>query len=323
MKKILLLSLFFLFLNLIGVGQSKKQIIKNLNSRIDSIETIISIQNNSVKQLTNYLMKISSSTTTYEKAISSNSDALQKLKSKVAEQDKKIKQLESQIQSFNYFIDGLNNDRFNAFSHTKTNWDEITDGNKIRGFSLIGEEIKFDNKNFKGDIAKLSDNYNTHVYKAAISPLSKKKRYVAIYLWEAGLFFCDLTTMYSYRLDIYAPYIWLSWSPNMDYVIFHHYYEEADATMYSYDIKSNTLKELDLRRDVKKDNEGFLLEDIRFDVENLIWISPFVFKIVANFHCNPYTYENCNYDNEWKEILHSYTYTYDIKQNKIINTKKH
>lgn len=198
-------------------------------------------------------------------------------------------------------------EKLNSFSQSNTNWRGIQD---VDFFNLNSEnQIQYNNQLFKGD---LSGSQRTVV---KISPTSENEKFAVVYVEDKGIFVCDLERMTSHKMDIYSPYTWLSWSPELDFVIFHHYYE-ADGTLYSYDLRAQVLTELSFSSEYNIDAEQLI-----FDVEKLKWYSPSAFEIPVTINCNPYNSEtNCD-ELGHEQVLRSKTYRYDVKLDEIVETK--
>jgi hypothetical protein len=195
----------------------------------------------------------------------------------------------------------------NLHSHTKTKWEEVNKEKNIREFTLDeSNHIKYNNQPFKGDLSNIEAPYNP-----SISPTSQNNKYAAIDIDES-LFICDLDRLISYKLDIYYPFRWLSWSPTTDFALFAQSYE-GSSSLYSYNLKTNQLTELNFNSEFNNETEV-----IEFNVDNILWFSINSFEVPISVKCNRYS-DDCIDDGK---ILRSYIYTYDVVQNLIKKRKK-
>jgi len=312
MKNVYLGIFLILLSNYECFGQSKKEQINTLNYRVDSLLTIISNQSNLITKFTNNLLE-------QNEILSKKEKELQELQRDLTNYEIEIKVRNIQINKLSKSIDSLKVLLLNAYSHSNIDWSKLETNYEINGFKLsnIGE-LTYHDKSFSGEIA-----LNRHD-NIMVSPLSGNKKYSFCFSYEgqysdySRLYLFNHETMSSKKIDIMYPLLWLSWSPNVDYVILGRYYE-ADMALFTYNITQNTVIELDFSKDVKKE-DGFWVEEIRFDLDNLVWVSDTTFSVVVNIHCNPYVLEDLCDNAQRKVVLRSYKYIYDIDKNLIINT---
>lgn len=221
-------------------------------------------------------------------------------------------------------------DSLNRFSFSKQNWKTITTKDEVisnNSFQLKNSKSAQTALNaFKQKVSNFDEN-NTYV-----SPLSKDKKYFSIILEEeeSGIYFFNLEKMSAQNFKIFSPSLWLSYSPNQDFVLYHQYIEGQSSTLYYYDIKNNELTTIDFQNQgLKNSDVGFIspYEVIQFDLENINWINENEFEISSNIYSETWNRQGAKNEEIPSDELRNedgsvtYIYTYNVKLKKCVQTK--
>lgn len=110
------------------------------------------------------------------------------------------------------------------------------------------------------------------------------------------------------------PMIWSSFSPDSSIVLMASYYE-SDMMLYSIQLTSFIVQKISIPINVKKTKDGFPLEDISYNLDEIKWIGNSTIELTADIKCNPYNDDNCD-DQKRLIALRSYIIKYDILNNK-------
>ena len=308
MKKINIILFLILFSTITVFGQSKKEQIATLNKQVVELQNQISEKNIKITNLSVQNEELKNS-------INTNKVEVQQLNSKINDLETKIKEL-------NKTINELSEKIYNKTPENNAEWISIEKNQSENKFSLTKKlQVLFKNELIEGDI--LNEKHD----KISVSPISENERFVFCCTFDedldwAGFYLCDLEKMTSFKLDIWYPMFWVSWSPLITNVLFATYYE-ADMTLYNIDLINLKINELDFSDDILKEKDEYSdnpqpLEEMTFELENIKWVDKYNVKIKANITCHSYTVDDCN-----REIIkHSFIYIYDTKNNKIISKNK-
>jgi len=202
-------------------------------------------------------------------------------------------------------------------------WFQLTKNEMINDFILSSNNtITFKDKEITG--LKVSEKAD----EISISSISSTKKFVFLDNYsdfmeekDKKLFFlCDLVNNTSFVIDFKAPPLqWCSWSPNDKFALLGSYYE-ADFALYILNLSTYKTIETKLDKDIKKDTEGYVLEQMTFN-EKIEWINENQFNVIVNITCHPYVDDNCT-DEKRDNVLRSYLYTVDAPSNTIIKSQK-
>lgn len=309
--------LIALLSNSIIYGQNKKEQINILDQRIDSLLSVISKQNNTIGQLTTTLFVLN------EKLSNLNKDLFQ-LNETVKNEKNVLEKKELQIAQLNKTNDSISILLFNQFAHSQTNWSIINLGETINNFTFSKELKLFYKDKLLSDLV-----IRKNASSIGVSPCSYNGQWVIIDTYQSyieeydqpGFFICDLFKNKTYNINPNMPPLhWLSWSPNLTNVLIGSYYE-ANMNLYNINLKTFKQDEIKFPVDLVKDDQGIALEEVSFNGESIKWISDKSLEIIVNVNCNPFIdEENCDGDKR-HVILRSYTFTFDVQTNKIINEK--
>jgi uncharacterized protein (TIGR02145 family) len=221
-------------------------------------------------------------------------------------------------------------DSLNQFSFSKQFWKTLTTSNEVVSYNSLqlknskAAQIVLDA--FKQKVSNYNEN-NTYV-----SPLSKSKKYFSIFLEEegSGIYFFNLEKMSAQNFKIANPSLWLSYSPNQDFVLYHQYIEGQSSTLYYYDIKNNELQTIAFQnQELKNSDVGFIspYEIIEFDLQSINWINQNEFEIISNIYSETYNRQGVKSEEipapELRDEHGSVTciYTYNLKLKKVVKTK--
>lgn len=311
MKKINITLFLIIFSAIIVFAQSKKEQIATLNKQVAELQNQISEQNIKIKNLSVQNEELKNNTNTN--------------KVEIKQLNSKINDLETKINELNKTIIELSEKAYNKTSKSNTEWVSIEKNQTKNNFTLSNKlQVLYKNKLIEGII--LNEKHS----KISVSPVSENERFVLCSTFDedfdwAGFYFCDLEKMTSFKLDIWYPIGWVSWSPQITNVLFSTYYE-ADMSLYNIDLINFKIHELDFSDDIKKEEDEYSdnpqpLEEMTFELKNIKWINKYNIKIKANITCHAYTVDDCN--NEKRKIIkHSFIYIYDTKNNKILSKNK-
>jgi len=313
MKKYTIILILIFLANINIFAQNKKEQIIILNNRIDSLLNIVINQSNTISQLSIEINSLNQKLIEYNNFQSQLKDSVSKKNIDIINKDKLISQL-------TFSKDSVSKLFYNQNSCTNTDWTIIDKGNSINDFTFDKNfNLFYKESIIKGvEISKVTNS----IY---ISPISADNKSVICFTYgefiseynKPRFFLCNLETLTSNTISLKtAPLLWLSWSPNLTNVLVGGYYE-ADMTLYNITINPFSLQELKFDADLIKDDDNSPLEEISYDCNNVKWISENNVNIIANINCNPYIADDCGND-ERKILLRSYTFTYDVKNNKTI-----
>ena len=111
------------------------------------------------------------------------------------------------------------------------------------------------------------------------------------------------------------PMTWLSFSQDSLNVLMASYYE-ADMKIYIVQLSSCIVQELLIPVDVKKTNDGFPLEEVTYNLDEIRWLDNNMIELTADIKCNPYNDSNCD-DLKRQKALRSFKIEFDVENNGI------
>jgi len=203
-------------------------------------------------------------------------------------------------------------------------WFQLTKNEMINDFILSSNNtITIKDKEIKN--LKVSEK----VDEISISTISNTGKYVFLntyydYMEEKDkklFFLCDLANYTSFVIDFKAPpLMWCSWSPNDKFALLGSYYE-ADLALHILNLSTYKTIEIKLDKDIKKDKEGYVLEQMTFKEDKIEWLNENQFNVIVNIKCHPYADDECT-DDKRDNVLRSYLYTVDAPSNTIIKSQQ-
>ena len=136
--------------------------------------------------------------------------------------------------------------------------------------------------------------------------------------------------MSAQNFKIASPSLWLSYSPNQDFVLYHQYIEGQSSTLYYYDIKNNELQTIAFQnQELKNSDVGFIspYEIIEFDLENINWINEYEFEVISSIYSETWNRQGAKNEEIPSAELRNvdgrvtYIYTYNVNLKKSVKTK--
>lgn len=219
-------------------------------------------------------------------------------------------------------------DSLNQFSFSKQNWNTLTTNNEV--VSINAKQLKNSKPGqlvleaFKKNVLNVDEN------KTYVSPLSKNKKYFSLILdneEQSCVYFFNIEKQTFHQLNLCNQILWLSYSPNQEFILYKTSPERFPDDLTVYEIESNELNYIDFyKQGFAKNKVGYIApyEILRLDETSVNWINQFEFEVIANIYSEMEDFEGAKIEEipakELRDDSRSatYIYTYNIKLKKII-----